>query len=126
MHNLLCRRSLFTTASLAALVSVPLPSFAAVDCFQDCTSNCNRVTKDFKYCQSSCAEYCLQTDRRDGLSGSVGNDGNDVGFLSAFDIEAKITGKPKLQVYGTDRPPALPLPSGVNDFFSKTVLDGRR
>ena len=67
------RRSVLFAAVAAPLA--PLRSSAAVDCLQDCQSNCFRVApKSGRYCLDSCAEYCDQPDRRDGLSGSISND----------------------------------------------------
>ncbi|EOD04551.1 hypothetical protein EMIHUDRAFT_221046 [Emiliania huxleyi CCMP1516] len=67
------RRGVLFAAVAAPLA--PLRSSAAVDCLQDCQSNCFRVApKSGRYCLDSCAEYCDQPDRRDGLSGSISND----------------------------------------------------
>ena len=99
---------------------------AAKDCFLDCSQNCNRVApRSAKYCEQSCGEYCAQTDRADGLSGSVSNDNAEVGWLSGFDIKAKLTGSaPAGVVYGDDAPPALPDVFGVGPALRSAVTGG--
>jgi hypothetical protein len=96
-------------AAAAAVVLAPTSALAAKDCFLDCTQNCNRVAPgSARYCESSCAEYCEADDRRDGLSGSVSADGAEVGWASAYDLKARVTGQQRGVPYGEDRPPALP------------------
>ena len=78
--------------------------------------DCNRVApKNKAYCASNCEGYCVQPDRRDGLSGSVDASGAEVGWLSAYDLPARATGTPRAVPYGEDRPPGLPDVFGIND-----------
>lgn len=63
--------------------------------------------------------YCLADDRRDGLSGSISSDGAEVGFASAYDLAARITGDTRAVPYGEDRPPALPDLFGVGDAYKR-------
>jgi hypothetical protein len=104
-----------------------LPASAAKDCFTDCMQNCNRVApKSFRYCEASCGDYCLQDDRRDGLSGSVDSSAAEVGLLSAYDIPARVSGKQRLVPYGEDRPPALLNIPGLRDTLRGAVRDGEQ
>ncbi|KAL1524706.1 hypothetical protein AB1Y20_019591 [Prymnesium parvum] len=113
----LARRTL-----LAALALAPSRASAAKDCFADCSSNCNRVApRSAKYCEASCNEYCLQDDRRDGLSGSVSSEAAEVGFASAYDLGAKLSGAQQGVVYGADRPPGFKLPKGVDETLRSAV-----
>ena len=127
VHAELGRRALWRLAAVS-VASVALPSFAAKDCFLDCTQNCNRVAKgSFRYCESSCADYCLQDDREDGLSGSVNNNRGEVGLLSAYDLAAKVTGQAPAGVpFGEDRPPAFAMPSALSDALRSAVKAGDR
>ena len=122
------RRAIFANTLVAAsCAALPEAANAEKDCFKDCSSNCNRVAPgSFKYCESSCGEYCLQDDRRDGLSGSIDSSSAEVGWLSGFDIGARVTGKQRLVPYGEDRPPALSLPAGLQDVLKSAALDERR
>lgn len=113
-------------ATAPAIMSSPpmlaAPAYAAKDCFLDCTSNCNRVApKSFAYCQRSCEDYCLQDDRRDGLSGSVDSSKAEVGLISAYDIGARVTGTRRAVPYGEDQPPGLSLPRGMQDALRSAV-----
>ena len=121
--SLVGRRALLATlVSAAALSASPTAAFAAVDCFKDCNSNCNRVApRSIKYCESSCNDYCLQEDRRDGLSGSVSSEAAEVWWSSAYDLGAKITGNSDTVVYGADRPPALKIPKGIEQSLMDAV-----
>ena len=84
--------------------------------------SCNRVApRSIKYCETSCVEYCAADDRRDGLSGSVSSDGAEVGFASAYDLAARITGETRAVPYGEDRPPALPDVFGVGDALKRAT-----
>ena len=58
------------------------------------------------YCRDTYFEYCEQTDRRDGLSGSVSSEGGETGILGIGTV-----------VKGEDKPPSISLP-GL-DFNSK-------
>ena len=87
--------------------------------------------RSYGYCQSSCEDYCRQDDRQDGLSGSVGWSGSDLGLASAYDLGAKVPGaKPRGVPYGEDRLPSLGLPKGVQnalrDAVAGTSTDPRR
>ena len=91
------------------LVQAPLAANAVKDCFADCSSNCKRLAPGSDaYCTLTCRDYCEQPDRRDGLSGSVGSEGAEIGLRSAFDLPAKASGKISGVPYGEDKPPALP------------------
>lgn len=84
-HGQISRRAAIYTASQilagGALV-IPLPAFAAADCFQDCFKNCKQIApKDPDYCTATCKDYCEQDDRTDGLSGSVSAANGEVGIL---------------------------------------------
>jgi len=82
--------------------------------------------KSGRYCFDSCVEYCEQADRRDGLSGSVSNEGAEVGFASAYDPRRFLPGNsPTGVVYGSDTPPGLPLP-GLAATLRKAVTGGAR
>ena len=106
------------------------PAYAAKDCYLDCISNCNRVAPGSgQYCKSSCNSYCLQDDRRDGLSGSVDNSGGEIGWLSAYDYVGRARSTlvgggdkyTKAVPYGEDRPPALLGDGPVNDILRRAV-----
>jgi len=124
------RDVLFQTLLVAAPGVLPLSgprcASAAVDCMQDCTSNCNRVApRSTRYCESSCVEYCAADDRRDGLSGSVSSEGAEIGWASGFDPGRLIPGSaPKPVVYGDDRPPALPDVFNLAPTLRKVVTGG--
>ena len=63
--------------------------------------------KSGAYCTLTCRDYCEQPDRKDGLSGSVGSEGAEVGFRSAFDLISKAKGQVSGVPYGEDRPPQV-------------------
>ena len=98
-------RGLVASSALLA----PRSAHALKDCFQDCSQNCDRVApRSGRYCEQSCGEYCVQDDRRDGLSGSVDSSQGEVGLASAYDLVSKITGAPPQSVpYGQDKPPTI-------------------
>jgi hypothetical protein len=97
------------------------PAYAAKDCYLDCITNCNRVAPGSgEYCKSSCNSYCLQDDRRDGLSGSVSSEGSELGWASAYDLSSRVTGQQRAVPYGEDRPPSL-LPSAVSDAVNEAL-----
>jgi len=82
------------------VAGVPLEADAAADCFKDCFKNCKLIApKDPQYCQNNCQEYCAQSDRTDGLSGSVSSEGGETGILGMNTV-------PK----GEDKPPEVKLP----------------
>ena len=111
-----------TIGLLPVALAPPSAANAAKDCLQDCLENCNRVApKNKAYCASNCEGYCVQPDRRDGLSGSVDASGAEVGWLSAYDLPARATGTPRAVPYGEDRPPGLPDVFGINDKLRATV-----
>jgi len=118
------RRGVLFAAVAAPLA--PLRSSAAVDCLQDCQSNCFRVApKSGRYCLDSCAEYCDQPDRRDGLSGSISNDAAEVGWASAYDPKRFLPGQsPQGVVYGEDRPPALPDALNLAPTLRRAIVGG--
>ena len=105
------RRSLFAAAvsNVAAPVvgiavaslSQPQPAIAKeADCFEDCFQNCKRIApKDQQYCLDTCRDYCDQSDRRDGLSGSVSSEGGEMGILGLTTV-----------VKGEDKPPEFKMP----------------
>ena len=91
-----------TATSFAAILFTNNQSAnaAAPDCFTDCIKNCKLIApKDPEYCQSSCSEYCAQTDRKDGLSGSVSSENGETGILGTTTV-----------VKGEDKPPQLKIP----------------
>jgi len=71
--------------TLSLIFTSPPPSLAIApaDCQKDCIKNCKLIApKDTSgYCENNCNEYCAQTDRTDGLSGSVSSTGGEVGIL---------------------------------------------
>ena len=113
-------------ACIAAACSIALPASAAKDCFLDCTQNCNRVAKgSFKYCEASCGDYCAQDDRQDGLSGSVGTKGGEVGWLSAYNPSRYFGDAQAVPVpYGEDKSPAFEMPKGVRSALRSAVQGG--
>ena len=87
-------------------------------------ANCNRVAKgSFKYCETSCGDYCAQDDRQDGLSGSVGSKGGEVGWLSAYN-PSRYFGDAQAVPYGEDKPPAFEMPTGVRSALRTAVQGG--
>ena len=89
------------TSFAAILFSNTQPANAAApDCFSDCLKNCKLIApKDTEYCTSSCTDYCAQTDRKDGLSGSVSSENGETGILGTTTV-----------VKGEDKPPQLKIP----------------
>ena len=104
-----CNKAMaFNMRALACLsLSLPLgcfpptsPAFAAIDCNEDCVSNCNRVAPGSRdYCKVTCTEYCAQTDRQDGLSGSIDASKGETGIFGGS-IDGTVR-------RGDDRPPSL-------------------
>ena len=84
-----------------ASLSQPQPAAAKeADCFEDCFQNCKRIApKDQQYCLDTCRDYCDQSDRRDGLSGSVSSEGGEMGILGLSTV-----------VKGEDKPPEFKMP----------------
>ena len=99
------RRSFLCWTTTAVVSSVAIePALAEADCFTDCFKNCRMIApKDLSYCQVTCKEYCDQTDRNDGLSGSVSSSGGEVGILDGTFGTGTV-------VKGEDKPPSLALP----------------
>jgi hypothetical protein len=105
--------ALFVVAAAAA----PTPADAKPnDCLADCMKNCKLIAPkdDGSYCRDSCDDYCSQTDRTDGLSGSVSSESGEVNMLGGTYGVGTV-------VKGEDKPPSLNVP-GL-DFFSK---EGRK
>merc|ERR1712071_211978 len=93
-------RRKFLASSFAAVLFTNQPANAATDCFTDCFKNCKLIApKDPYYCKSSCTEYCLQTDRIDGLSGSVSSAGGETGIFGTNTV-----------LKGEDKPPQVKIP----------------
>ena len=60
----------------------PFPATAVIDCLKDCQMNCVRVAPGSEsYCKATCSEYCDQTDRQDGLSGSIDASKGETGIF---------------------------------------------
>jgi hypothetical protein len=102
-------------AATAALILMSSPppraaNAAVADCMGDCLKNCRLVAPNNDgYCRESCDDYCSQTDRTDGLSGSVSAASGEVGILGgAFGTGTVIKGE--------DKPPVINVP-GL-DFLS--------
>lgn len=97
------RRSFFAAVTMTASASLLVSQEASakeVDCFQDCFKNCKQIApKDQQYCLDTCKDYCDQTDRRDGLSGSVSSEGGETGILGLNTV-----------VKGEDKPPEIKIP----------------
>ena len=103
------RRDVLGSALIVSLAA-PSTALAAADCFQDCVKNCQQIApKNADYCQMTCQDYCDQDDRADGLSGSVSNEGGEVGILGGTFGTGTV-------VKGQDKPPEVKLP-GL-DFMS--------
>mmetsp|Transcript_16562 Transcript_16562/g.29968 ORF Transcript_16562/g.29968 Transcript_16562/m.29968 type:complete len:187 (+) Transcript_16562:81-641(+) len=102
-NNIISSRRSFVAVVAAAATAVagaPLEANAAADCMKECFKQCKLIApKDPEYCQSSCGEYCKQSDRTDGLSGSVSSEGGETGILGMNTV-------PK----GEDKPPEVKLP----------------
>ena len=96
------RRSFLAAMAVTAssLLFSQEASAKEVDCFQDCFKNCKQIApKDQQYCLDTCKDYCDQTDRRDGLSGSVSSEGGETGILGLNTV-----------VKGEDKPPEIKIP----------------
>ena len=118
-HQLITPRRDFIGAAFLATLATPMAASALVDCLHDCLQNCARLAGGSKdYCKDQCLDYCAQTDRKDGLSGSVSSDGAEFGWASAF--KNPFAGQ-KPAVYGSDLPPGLPDVLGVNKALRKAV-----
>ena len=91
-------------AIIGALLSIPTQALAGADCIKDCTTNCNRVSggKNDAYCGVQCEDYCGQTDREDGLSGSVSSSKGYLGWSSPLRLGSTVE-------YGEDRPPTVSI-----------------
>jgi hypothetical protein len=95
--------SLVVTTTIASNPSLALAAQQA-DCYTDCVQNCRALApKDTAYCQESCRDYCDQTDRQDGLSGSIGAAQGEVGILGGTFGTGTV-------VKGADKPPTIVLP----------------
>jgi hypothetical protein len=122
-------RRQFLGQAVATVVSVgpfatPLVANAAADCMKTCLSNCARnAPGSGDYCKESCNDYCGQTDRKDGLSGSVSTEAAEFGFSSAFKLPGSAEGI-KPTNFGDDKPPGLPDVFGVNGALRKAVTGG--
>lgn len=105
------RRSMLTTTVGFAgtlfngLTALPTIASATTDCLKDCIKNCKQIVPNdtSKYCQITCTDYCEQTDRRDGLSGSVSSEGGEVGILGGTFGTGTV-------VKGEDKPPSIDIP----------------
>ena len=99
-HRALKRRH----AIIGALLFIPAQALAGADCIKDCTTNCNRVSggKNDAYCGVQCDAYCGQTDREDGLSGSVSSSKGYLGWSSPLRLGSTVE-------YGEDRPPTVSI-----------------
>jgi hypothetical protein len=113
------RRQMLSRAAalfVVAAVAAPPANAAPTDCLADCMKNCKLIAPkdDGSYCRETCDDYCSQTDRTDGLSGSVSGDSGEVNMLGGTYGVGTV-------VKGEDKPPSLNVP-GL-DFFSK---EGRK
>ena len=118
------RRDFLGTTFMATTAAfLPSAASAQVDCLQDCLQNCARLAGgSLGYCKDSCVDYCAQSDRKDGLSGSVSSDGAEFGWASSF--KNPFDKEQKGMVYGSDKPPGLPDVFGVNQALRKAVTGG--
>jgi hypothetical protein len=94
--------ALFVVATAAP---PPRPAYAAQsDCLGDCMKNCRLIAPNNDgYCRESCDDYCSQTDRTDGLSGSVSSASGEVNMLGGtYGIGTVVKGE--------DKPPVWNLP----------------
>ena len=102
------RRHVLLTGFSFPSFAIPLIAGAAPDCMTDCLKSCKEIApKDPGYCLDNCEYYCDQSDRTDGLSGSISSENGETGILGLTTV-----------VKGEDRPPQVKLP-GL-DFTSKT------
>lgn len=104
--NEMMKRRCFSKAVIVSILGAAIPvspANAAPDCLKDCLKSCKEIApKDPAYCLDSCKSYCEQTDREDGLSGSVGSSKGETGILGTSTV-----------VKGEDRPPSVKIP-GLN------------
>jgi hypothetical protein len=101
------RRDALASLFVASSTLLPMNSAVAADCYQDCFTNCKQIApKNVDYCQMTCQDYCSQSDRTDGLSGSVSNVGGEVGILGGTFGTGTV-------VKGQDKPPEIKIP-GLN------------
>jgi hypothetical protein len=119
----LARRQVARAWGCAALLNAAGVS-AKTDCYKDCASNCARVYPgNGAYCAIECDGYCAQTDRKDGLSGSVSSEGGYVGLASP------LRGGDTVE-FGADAPPKLDqlLPQSLRQALAptKNAPDSRR
>jgi len=85
---------------VATTATMVEPANAEVDCMKNCVKECKAVApKDPEYCNSNCSDYCAQTDRNDGLSGSISSTAGEVGILGMTTV-----------VKGEDKPPTVNIP----------------
>lgn len=116
-RQMLSRAAALFVVATAAPLTTARPAYAApTDCLGDCMKNCKLIAPkdDGSYCRETCNDYCSQTDRTDGLSGSVGSENGEVNMLGGTYGVGTV-------VKGEDKPPSLNIP-GL-DFFSK---EGRK
>jgi hypothetical protein len=115
-RQMLSRAAALFVVAAAAAAAPPTANAAPTDCLGDCMKNCKLIAPkdDGSYCRETCDDYCSQTDRTDGLSGSVSGDSGEVNMLGGTYGVGTV-------VKGEDKPPSLNIP-GL-DFFSK---EGRK
>lgn len=113
-NNIIVKTGIATVATTQSiLLNACQPVNAKPDCYTDCYKNCKVLApKDDIYCQESCVEYCNQDDRQDGLSGSVGSEGGEVGILGGSFGTGTV-------VKGQDVPPSLGKLPGL-DFSTES------
>jgi hypothetical protein len=113
LHDVFVKTSVITLATKVILWDTAQSAYAKPDCYTDCYKNCKVLApKDDVYCSQSCMEYCSQDDRQDGLSGSVGAEGGEVGILGGSFGTGTV-------VKGQDVPPSLGKIPGL-DFTSES------
>jgi len=96
------RRSVIASFLLMSTAILPgtANAFGEPDCLTDCLKNCRLIApKDTAYCNENCQAYCAQTDRQDGLSGSVSSTKGEMGIMGT-----------STKVKGDDKPPGIKLP----------------
>ena len=92
-----------SAASLAVVGIAPSVVLAKEDCMKDCVSNCTRVAPgSADYCRQSCSEYCSQTDRTDGLSGSVSGEGGEGMIQVTLEASSPVDESSKLYLIWND------------------------
>eukprot|EP00953_Heterococcus_sp_UTEX-ZZ885_P005331 3346-Heterococcus_DN1.PRE.1 len=92
--KLTARRSFLQSGFIAAAViaAAPVAVLAKEDCMKDCLRNCNKVAPGSPdYCKESCTDYCAETNRKDGLSGSVSDEGGEVSIAPSESMLCKHT-----------------------------------